>query len=463
MPTLKLYDTAQGRLMEVTPRIAGEFSMYNCGPTVYGLPHLGHGRYALTYDVLRRYLEWTGLNVRHAQNITDVDDKIIQRARQEGRSTESVCEQYEAEWWNVMDRMGLLRPTDQPHATAYIEQMVALISELISRGAAYETSDGVYFAATTVADYGLLARQTLESLQSGASGRVETNDEKRNPVDFALWKKTSDPSDTPNWPSPWGPGRPGWHTECVVMSLDILGEGFDLHSGGLDLSFPHHENERAQAVAWGRPFARHWIHNGFVEVGGEKMGKSLGNFTNMVDLLENVDPRAYRLLVLRSHYRSPIEVTPPTLSEAETTLARIDSFARRMGGAPSAALGRAGTSLLDGASMDAFDQAMSNDLDTPSSMALVFDLIRRSNAAFDAENEGEARMLGETALEIAAALGLLARVEEEADGGATALAEQLDAARAAKDFAAADRIRAELQAAGWTVETTKAGTRIHRI
>jgi cysteinyl-tRNA synthetase len=457
MPTLKLYDTAHGRLMEVTPRVPGEFSMYNCGPTVYGLPHLGHGRYALTYDVLRRYLEWTGLTVHHAQNITDIDDKIIARAREEHRSTQSVCDQYEAEWWRVMDQMGLLRPTHQPHATAYIDQMVTLIADLIDRGAAYETSDGVYFAATTVADYGLLARQTLDSLQAGASGRVEANDEKRNSVDFALWKKTPDAADTPQWPSPWGAGRPGWHTECVVMSLDILGDGFDLHSGGLDLSFPHHENERAQAVAWGRPFARHWIHNGFVEVGGEKMGKSLGNFTNLVDLLEKTDPRAYRLLVLRSHYRSPIEVTPPTLSEAETTLSRIDAFARRL-----VVAGRAGTSLLDGPSIDAFDEAMANDLDTPSSMALVFDLIRRANAAFDADHEGEARILGETALEIAGALGLFARVEEEADHDAMGLAEQLDAARAAKDFAASDAIRAQLQAAGWTVETTKAGTRIHR-
>jgi cysteinyl-tRNA synthetase len=428
--------------------------MYNCGPTVYGLPHLGHGRYALTYDVLRRYLEWTGLTVRHAQNITDVDDKIIERARTEGRSTKDVCDQYEAEWWSVMDRMGLLRPTDQPHATAYIDQMVSLISDLIERGAAYETSDGVYFAATTVADYGLLARQTIESLQSGASGRVESNDEKRNPVDFALWKKT-DPSDTPNWESPWGPGRPGWHTECVVMSLDILGDGFDLHSGGLDLSFPHHENERAQAIAWGRPFARHWIHNGFVEVAGEKMGKSLGNFTNLVDLLEKTDPRAYRLLVLRSHYRSPIEVTPPTLQEAETTLGRIDAFARRMGGAPTGALGRAGTSLLDGPSLDTFDEAMSNDLDTPSSMAI-------SNASFDAGDEGEARRLGETALEIAAALGLFAAAGNDGDDAALSLAAELDAARAAKDFAAADALRARLQADGWTVETTKTGTRLYR-
>ncbi len=462
MPILKLYDTAQAKLLEVTPRIAGEFSMYNCGPTVYGLPHLGHGRYALTYDMLRRYLEWTGLKVRHCQNITDVDDKIIELARKEGVDTSVICEKYEAEWWKAMDTMGLLRPTDQPHATAYIEPMVGLIADLIERGAAYETSDGVYFSPHVVADYGLLARQSIESLQAGGSGRVETNAEKKSPIDFALWKKASGPDDTPNWPSPWGDGRPGWHTECTVMSLDLLGEGFDLHSGGLDLSFPHHENERAQAVAWGKTFARHWIHNGFVEVGGEKMGKSLGNFTNLTDLLTKVDPRAYRLLILRSHYRSPIEVTPETIAEAEAALSRIDALGRRLASAPSTAFGKRECDLLDGVAIDAFDAAMSNDLDTPTSMATVFDLVRRANTELDAGNEAEGRILAATAFEICAALGLFVSLDEEVDATTAALAADLDAARASKDFATADRLRAELQAAGWTVETTKAGTRVHK-
>ncbi len=459
---MKLYDTAQAKLLEVTPRVDGEFSMYNCGPTVYGLPHLGHGRYALTYDVLRRYVEWTGLKVRHAQNITDIDDKIIEKARAESVDTAVICERYEAEWWKAMDAMGLLRPTDQPHATAYIDQMVGLITDLVERGAAYETSDGVYFSPQVVPDYGLLARQSIESLQAGGSGRVETNLEKRSPIDFALWKKSSGPYDTPNWPSPWGDGRPGWHTECTVMSLDLLGEGFDLHSGGLDLAFPHHENERAQAVAWGKTFARHWIHNGFVEVGGQKMGKSLGNFTNLTDLLTKVDARAYRLLVLRSHYRSPIEVTPETIAESESALSRIDALGRRIGSAPTLAFGKRGCDLLDTTAIDAFDMAMSNDLDTPSSMATVFDLVRRANSELDAGNEAEGRILAATAFEICGGLGLFVSLDEPVDVVTAGLAAALDAARVAKDFAEADRVRAELQAAGWTVETTKSGTRVHR-
>ncbi len=436
--------------------------MYNCGPTVYGLPHLGHGRFALTYDVLRRYLQWTGLKVRHAQNITDVDDKIIETARREGVDTKVICDRYEAEWWKAMDQMGLLRPTDQPHATAYIDQMIGLIADLVERKAAYETSDGVYFSPQVVGDYGLLARQSIESLQAGGSGRVETNLEKKSSIDFALWKKADGPDDTPNWPSPWGNGRPGWHTECTVMSLDLLGEGFDLHSGGLDLAFPHHENERAQAVAWGKTFARHWIHNGFVEVGGEKMGKSLNNFTNLTDLLTKVDPRAYRLLVLRSHYRSPIEVTPETLGEAEAALTRIDALGRRVGSAPAAAFGKRGCELLDTVAISAFDNAMSNDLDTPTSMATVFDLVRRANTELDNGNEAEGRILTATAFEICGALGLFVSLDEAVDADTSAKAAALDAARAAKDFAAADRLRAELQADGWTVETTKAGTRVHR-
>jgi cysteinyl-tRNA synthetase len=464
---LKLYDTALGKLTEVVPRREGEFSMYNCGPTVYGLPHLGHGRFALTYDVLRRYLEWTGLKVHHVQNITDVDDKIINLARAEGVDASVICERYEAEWWSAMDAMGLLRPNDTPHATAYIDKMVALVEQLIANGSAYETSDGVYFMPKVVADYGLLARQTIESLQAGGSGRVETNTEKRSSVDFALWKKSDGPDDTPNWPSPWGAGRPGWHTECVVMSLDLLGEGFDLHSGGLDLAFPHHENERAQAIAWGKQFARHWIHNGFVEDGGVKMSKSLGNFTSLTDLLTKVDPRAYRFLVLRSHYRSPIEVSADTLSEAESALLRFDSLARRIGSAPTKIVGKAvAATTLDAETIEAFGRCMDNDLDTPGAMALLFDAIRKANTAFDSGDDATGTYLAASVFELAGALGVTARStdsgSDDAATAAAAKAEALDAARAAKDFSLADSLRAELQNDGWTVETTKAGTRIHR-
>ncbi|HWI05203.1 MAG TPA: cysteine--tRNA ligase, partial [Acidimicrobiales bacterium] len=293
---IRLHDTALGRTAGVELRDAGKVSLYVCGPTVDNHPHIGHGRMALVWDVLRRYLEWMGLDVRFVSNITDIDDKIIARANAEGRSHSDVAVQYEAAWYDAMDRLGVKRPTVDPHATAYVDQMVELIAGLVAAGKAYETSDGVYLSVDTVPGYGLLARQALDTLRSGA--RVDVVDEKRTPLDFALWKKAK--PDEPSWPSPWGDGRPGWHTECVVMSLDLLGEDFDIHGGGIDLAFPHHENERAQAVAAGKDFARRWTHNGHVQMGGEKMSKSLGNITNLTDLLAAVDPRAYRLVVLQS-------------------------------------------------------------------------------------------------------------------------------------------------------------------
>ena len=342
---LHLFDTAKGGVVAFEPREPGKVSMYVCGPTVYGPPHLGHGRFSLVFDVLRRYLEWSGNEVTYVSNITDVDDNIINRARSEGRSEAEVAAEYEAVWWEAMDAIGVQRPTLDPHATAYVDHMVELVARLVDFGVAYETSDGVYFQAERIEDYGLLARQSLDSLRAGA--RVESSDEKRSPVDFALWKKATD--DAVSWPSPWGNGRPGWHTECVVMALDLLGEGFDIHGGGQDLAFPHHENERAQSAADGRSFARYWIHNGFVEVDGEKMSKSLGNFTNLMDLIDRADPRAYRLLVLRSHYRSPIEVNEASVADAVAALERLDAFARRtrdLVGAP------------DPAAVDAFREAM---------------------------------------------------------------------------------------------------------
>ena len=324
---LRLHDTATGEVRELALREPGKVGVYVCGPTVYDVPHLGHGRMALVWDVLRRYLEWSGLQVTYVSNITDIDDNIIKRGQEEGRSAEEVAKHYEDVYWEVMERVGVERPDHDPHATEYVDGMIRLIGELIERDAAYTTSTGVYFDSASVPDYGLLARQSLDSLRSGA--RVEVDEEKRSPVDFVLWKLAK-PGE-PSWPSPWGEGRPGWHTECVVMSLDILGDGFDLHTGGMDLMFPHHENERAQAVALGKTFARHWGHHAFVVAeGGEKMSKSLGNFTTMVDLLERTDARAYRLLVLQSHYRSPIEVTPDSTARAAATLERLDAFARRI-------------------------------------------------------------------------------------------------------------------------------------
>ena len=450
---LRLYDSATREVRELAMREPGTLSVYLCGPTVYGPPHLGHGRATLVYDVLRRYLTWCGIRVRLASNITDIDDKIIDRANREGRPWQDITQRCERVWFDAMSTLGVERPTDVPHATEYVDQMVAMIGELVAAGRAYTTTDGVYLSVESVPDYGLLANQSLDDLLAGGGDReVFGADQKRHPADFALWK-LSKPGE-PSWPSPWGDGRPGWHSECVVMSLDLLGEGFDLHCGGMDLKFPHHENERAQAVALGKRFANHWMHNGFVvDAEGEKMSKSIGNVHNLIDLMEHYDPRAYRMVLLQSHYRGPVSVGQDNIDAAVKALAGLDAFAARTvavaGAEPDAAV------------MQRFRERMDDDLDTPSATALLFDTVRRANAALDAGGT-EAGPLVAAAFEICRAVGLELKGAADVPADALAKAAALDAARAAKDFATADSLRAELQADGWTVETTKSGTSLRR-
>ena len=451
---LHLYDTATREVREIRLREPGKIGIYLCGPTVYGPPHLGHGRATLVYDILRRYLEWSGLEVRLVSNITDIDDKIIDRANREGRPWEEITHKCEDVWFTAMRKINVLRPTDVPHATEYVDQMVDMIADLMSKNAAYATSDGVYLDVNAVPDYGLLAHQSLDDMLSGGGDReVLGAAEKRTPADFALWK-FSKPGE-PSWPSPWGDGRPGWHSECVVMSLELLGESFDLHCGGADLRFPHHENERAQAVALGKTFAQHWMHNGFVvDAEGEKMSKSLGNVTNLLDLIEHYDPRAYRMLLLQTHYRSPVKVGQDNIDAAVKSLAGLDAFAAR--------LAELGSAAADQGVLASFATVMDDDLDTPGATALIFDTVRRANAAVDAGDRPLAAALAAAVIEMCAALGLELRASADVDDSAADLARQLDAARAAMDFVAADRIRGELQAAGYVVETTKDGTRVRR-
>ena len=450
---LSLYDTATQGIRPLAMRRPGHLSIYLCGPTVYGPPHLGHGRATLVYDILRRYLTWTGVQVRLVSNITDIDDKIIDRANRESRPWQEITHKCEDVWFRAMSALGVERPTDVPHATEYVDSMIDMIATLVANDRAYTTSDGVYLSVTSVDDYGLLAHQKLEDMLAGGGEReVLGAGEKRHPADFALWK-FSKPGE-PSWASPWGEGRPGWHSECVVMSLELLGEGFDLHCGGADLRFPHHENERAQAVALGKQFAAHWMHNGFVvDAEGEKMSKSLGNVANLLDLVDKHDPRAYRMLLLQTHYRSPVRVGQDNIDAAVKALAGVDAF-----------FGRIDT---DGVSaradvIDAFRAAMDNDLDTPAATALMFDTMRRANAAADAGNSIEAAELAAAVREICAAFGLPINDLGDVDADAAGKAAELDAARAAKDFARADTLRAELQAAGYVVETTKDGTRVRR-
>jgi len=446
---LRLYDTAFGEVAPLEPAQPGRLSMYVCGPTVSGEPHLGHGRFTVVWDVLRRYLTWSGVEVRFVSNVTDIEDKIIARAAEEGRSVEEVAAHYEKVWWATMERLGVAPPTVSPHATGYVAQMVDLIDRLVRGGHAYVGGDGVYFSAESVEGYGLLARQPLESLRVGARVEAAEGAAKRSPVDFALWKLAK-PGE-PSWPSPWGAGRPGWHTECVVMSLDLLGEGFDLHTGGLDLAFPHHENERAQAIADGRAFARRWAHNGMVvDEAGEKMSKSVGNTLSLLEILDRYDPRAFRLHVLQSHYRSPMGIGSSTMAAASAALERLDAFGREFAASRGAS--------PDPDVLGRFRERMDDDLDTPGAVAVVFEALRQARAGGSAA--GRSGALAAAVFEAAGeALGLPLRHDVAAVPARVAeLAAERDAARAAKDWARADAIRAQLQSEGWTVEDGPHGT-----
>ncbi len=450
----RLFDTQSSEIVEIVPSSVGKFSMYVCGPTVYDEPHLGHGRFTLVYDILRRYLKYRGIEVRFVSNITDVDDKIITRAAELGISPGELAKRYEEVWWDLMERLGVDKPDETPHATDWIAQMLAMVTEMVSTGVAYETTDGVYLEVAKVDGYGLLARQKLADLRSGA--RVEVDEQKKSPLDFALWKRTSESEW--GWESRFGFGRPGWHTECVAMSLGILGEGFDLHGGGMDLAFPHHENERAQAVAMGKSFARHWMHNGFVMVGDEKMSKSLGNFTTLKDLLDSTDPRAYRLLVARSHYRSPLEVTPEILQDAARSLERIDAFARRFADVvlqrPEVAPSK---DVIDG-----FNEAMDEDLNSPVGLSHIFEAITRANFALDRAQSEEAVSNAKAALLLLATLGIVVKDRLEVPQEVIALAEQRKLARSKRDYAAADRYRDEILQLGYVVEDSDLGFRFRR-
>ncbi|MEZ5136851.1 MAG: DALR domain-containing protein [Acidimicrobiales bacterium] len=444
-------------MLPLEPREPGRVSMYVCGPTVYAPSHLGHGRFSLVFDVLRRWprgLASPSPTCRTSPTSTTTSSSGPERGRaldRRGRRRQ---------------RAGLVRgdgrprgqrPTHDPHATAYVAEMVELIGELIDRGVAYVTDDGIYFSAQSVADYGLLARQSIDSLQAGA--RIEVGEQKRSPIDFVLWKFSK-----PGEPRVRACGATGARcaTECVVTSPDPLGEGST--STAAARTWPsHHENERAQAVADGKRFATHWVHNGFVVVeGGEKMSKSLNNFVNLAELVETADPRSYRLLVLRAHYRSPVEVTKASTADASEALARLDAFARRAHAAgvvasPDGVTGAAPDVVV----VDEFRRRMDDDLDTPGAVALLFTTVHRAHSAFDEGRDDEGRALAAAALELCRAVGLELHGEAAAVPDAIlAKAAARDAARAAKDWATADALRDELVADGYVVEDTPNGTQV---
>ena len=461
---MHLYNTLLRATVPFTTSQPGRVSIYLCGPTVQSEPHLGHGRSAVVFDVLRRYLAWIGYEVDFVRNITDIDDKIINRALELGLTTEQVALNAAAAFNDSYRRLGNLEPTEEPKATDHIEAMIEMIQILIDSEHAYASDGDVYFSVRSFPEYGKLSRHDIADLRSGEGAGAD--DRKRDPVDFALWKGAK-PGE-PHWPSPWGEGRPGWHIECSVMAREYLGDAFDIHCGGTDLIFPHHENEIAQSeAATGKTFARFWMHNGMLNLSGEKMAKSTGHVITLAGALDAWDPVAVRLFYLRTHYRKPLDYSEAALKDAEASLGRLAKFRRRFN-APIEDTPRADI-------LDRFKVAMDDDLDVARGLAVLFDAVREGNTAMDA-GEDVADLVAAFD-EIMSVLGLnLAEGLEAEDGSVAAFAASLGivdgsmesllelraAARLAKDWATADAIRDGLAKLNITIEDTADGARWHR-
>jgi cysteinyl-tRNA synthetase len=470
--SLRLYDTAARAVRDFTPLRAGQVSMYVCGLTVQGPPHIGHVRFALAFDVLRRWLLHTGSDVTYVRNVTDIDDKIFAKAAEAGVPWWAWAYQNERAATRAYDVLGVLPPSYEPRATGHVPEMIEFMDRLIAGGHAYAVDGDVYFDVRSFPGYGQLTGQKLADLQPAAD--TETDERKRDPRDFALWKahKPGEP-ETASWPTPWGRGRPGWHLECSAMVRKYLGAEFDVHGGGLDLRFPHHENERAQSQAAGDPFARYWLHNAWVTMGGEKMSKSLGNTALVDEVVQRVRPVELRYYLVAPHYRSTIEFTEAALEEAAVAYRRLESFVRRAAervgpdGAAGRVDGTAGTPVL----CADFTDAMDDDLGTPAAVAAVHEMVREGNTALAAGDDvavagvlGSVRamlgVLGLDPLDPQWATGGTDQRLAAATGGLVGLAlEQRAAARARKDYAAADAIRDQLGALGVQVEDTPQGPR----
>ncbi len=452
--SLHLFDTASRSVREFNPVRSGTASIYVCGPTPQGPPHIGHMRGALNYDVLRRWLADKGLDVTLVRNVTDIDDKILRKAGEHERPWWEWSATFERQFEAAYETLGCLPSSISPRATGHVTQMVELMQRLIDAGHAYAAAGDVYFAVATWPDYGVLSGQKLDEVQQGESAA----EGKRDPRDFTLWKGAR-PGE-PSWPTPWGPGRPGWHLECSAMALTYLGAEFDVHGGGHDLVFPHHENELAQSRAAGDPFARFWMHNGIVGMAGEKMSKSLGNVVSIPSLVERYRPQELRYHLVAPHYRSTIEFSSAALDESVKAYQRIESFVQRVGS-------RVGAVPV-GAYGAEFAAAMDDDLGTPSALAVVHGTVRQGFTALDGgDDEGALTAAGAVRAQMAV-LGLdplawaTSSTTDTAALGAldTLVADLLETrqqARAARDFATADSVRDRLLAAGITVEDTPDG------
>jgi cysteinyl-tRNA synthetase len=470
---MRVYNTLGRRTEDLEPREPGRVGIYVCGPTVQSAPHVGHGRQAVAFDVIRRYLVWRGYDVTYVTNITDVEDKIIAAAAERGITTQEVAEEATAQFLGAYRDLGVGDPDVLCYATEHIPEMLATIGRLVERGHAYPAGGSVWFSVRSFDGYGKLSGRDPDELQSGA--RIDPGEEKRDPLDFALWKAAK-PGE-PSWDSPWGPGRPGWHIECSAMAESVLGFGFDIHGGGLDLVFPHHENEVAQseAAAGDEPFVRYWLHNGMVRLKGEKMAKSTGMVVGLRDLLDRYPPEAVRMFYLRAQYRQPIDFSDEAVADAGAAVERLWAFRRR-----AAEAGIEASSAPDSAAVDAFTEAMDDDFNTARGLAVLFDVVREGNRHLDAgEDAGPLLAAFEEFVEVLGLVesrtglggladtlaGLAGEFDVEAgdpEAAVAALLARRSEAREARDWATADGIRDRLAEAGIVLEDGADGTTWHR-
>ncbi|MBB3037745.1 cysteine--tRNA ligase [Hoyosella altamirensis] len=456
-PTLRLFDTESRTLRDFTPLTPGKVSVYLCGATVQGEPHIGHVRSGVAFDVLRRWLSAQGYDVTFVRNVTDIDDKILTKAAEAGRPWWEWATTYERAFERAYDQLGVLPPSVAPRATGHITQMIEMIERLIERGHAYAAGGDVYFDVRSFAEYGALSGHRLDDVHQGEGAGLH----KQDPRDFTLWKAAK-PGE-PSWPTPWGPGRPGWHLECSAMASAYLGPEFDIHCGGLDLVFPHHENEIAQSRAAGDRFAQHWLHNGWVTLGGEKMSKSLGNTLSIPAVLERVRPQELRYYLGSAHYRSMLEYSEHALQEAAAAYRRIEAFFSRVE--------RRAGAVSVGPWTDAFEAALNDDLGVPAALAEIHHTIGNANTALESGDGEKARVLASQARGMLGILGVdpldehWHEIGDAGDGAALAALDVLvraelerrQQARVDKDWALADDIRDRLFAVGIEITDTPAG------
>ncbi len=462
---MKIYNTLTKQKEEFVPIEEGKVKIYACGPTVYNLIHIGNARPICVFDVLRRYFEYKGYEVTFVQNFTDIDDKIINRANDEGTDYVTIAEKYIEEFKKDAKGLNFKPATFHPKATENIDKIIEIVSGLIEKGHAYEVEGDVYFSTKTSKEYGKLSHQPLEDLEAGA--RIMVGDIKKDPMDFALWKKAK-PGE-PHWESPWGKGRPGWHIECTAMNLRYLGENIDIHCGGQDLIFPHHENEIAQSECFtGKPFANYWMHNGYINVDNVKMSKSLGNFFTVRDVAEKYGYEPIRYLMISSTYRSPINYSVDSIEQSKASLARLytcrDSLDFELKNAKDGELTQEIKEQFDSRVVQ-FETAMDDDLNTADGLAAIFELVRDINSLVLGKNAGKGNI--EYAIEIfdklTDVLGLIYnREEESSDAEIDALIEKRNEARKNKDWGTADQIRDKLKEMGIVLEDTPMGVKWYR-